>query len=146
MAEHRGARSGDRTGAAEKALIERFAGVPQLSLLSAQTAGQAGPSWITQGEFSTVAWLVFTGHLNNRRILLMNGGYSGCTPFRMSRSALSLLTSRRSRSVPNYSGFNCPRQGQARWGSRSASRIYFRSIFRCTPRLREACANTTRVP
>jgi hypothetical protein len=69
MAEHRAARSGDRTGAAEKALIERFTGVSQLSLLSVQTAGQAGLNWITQGDFSTVAWLVFTGHLNRRRTL-----------------------------------------------------------------------------
>jgi hypothetical protein len=63
MDSNRGACSATRSGAAGKPAIELFTGASQLSLLSAQTAGQAGTNWITQGDFSTPGWQAFTGHL-----------------------------------------------------------------------------------
>jgi hypothetical protein len=53
----------NHTGAAGKPVIELFSGASQLSLWSAQTAGQAGPNRITQCDFSTSAWQDFTGHV-----------------------------------------------------------------------------------
>jgi hypothetical protein len=70
MGRNRGRRSGAQTGAAGKSLIERFIGASQLSLWSAQTAGQAGPNRITQCVFSTFACLDFTGHVSSAFSLL----------------------------------------------------------------------------
>ena len=63
--------------------------------------------------------------------------------FRMSRSALSLATSRRSRSISCCSGFTWPCPGMARRGSPSTSRIQRRSTLSAMPRSRQACATAT---
>ena len=59
---------------------------PSIESVECTNCRPGRPNWITQGDFSTIAWRVFTGHLNNRRTLLMNGGYLGCTPDRQNQN------------------------------------------------------------
>src|SRR6476661_6159611 len=61
----------------------------------------------------------------------------------MSRSAFSLVTSRRSRSISNCSGFICPWPGKACTGLEPNSFTHLRSTFSWTPRSRPACATDT---
>src|SRR5215207_3435254 len=61
----------------------------------------------------------------------------------MSRSAFSLVTSRRSRSISNCSGFICPWPGKACTGSEPNSFTHLRNTFSWTPRSRPACATDT---
>jgi hypothetical protein len=63
--------------------------------------------------------------------------------FRMSRSAFSLATSRRSRSISCCSGFICPWQGKACRGPAVASRIHRRSTLSATSRSLAACTTET---
>lgn len=64
-------------------------------------------------------------------------------PFRMSRSALSFITSRRRRSISSCSGFCCPWPGNACFGSEPNSFTHLRRTFSCTPMSRDACATLT---
>jgi hypothetical protein len=63
--------------------------------------------------------------------------------FRISRSALSLATSRRRRSISCCSGFICPRPGKACTGPEDRSRIQRRNTLSATSRSRDACATAT---
>ena len=61
----------------------------------------------------------------------------------MSRSALSLVTSRFSRAISNCSGFICPWPGKACCGSSARFFTQSRSCDVCTPRSRDACTYDT---
>ena len=65
------------------------------------------------------------------------------TVFNMSRSALSLMTSRLSRVISNCSGFICPWPGNECCVSSANLFAQFRSCDTCTPRSVEACTYDT---